>query len=127
MQRIAGELRDTARLAQAIEAHSLGKQVAQGPATLANLWARVLGRSEVGPNENFFEAGGTSLKAVQLVALIRKELNQRLSVVSVFECPTLALLSAKLGAAGEVGAGVPPAALLRGQRRRENAARMRGS
>ena len=121
LQRIADELRDTARLAQAIEARGLGKQVAQGPATLASLWARVLGRPEVGPNENFFEAGGTSLKAVQLVALIRKELNQRLSVVSVFECPTLALLSAKVGTNSEKPSAVP-AALLRGQRRRRNAA-----
>nr|AFB69909.1 amino acid adenylation-like protein [uncultured bacterium] len=126
LQRIADELRDTARLAQAIEAHSLGKQVAQGPATLATLWARVLGRPEVGPDENFFEAGGTSLKAVQLVALIRKELNQWVSVVSVFECPTLAFLSAKVGTPPERPSAVP-AALLRGQRRRQNAARMKGS
>ena len=85
----------------------------------------MLGRAEVGPNENFFEAGGTSLKAVQLVALIRKELNQRLSVVSVFECPTLALLSARLGPAAEDESRVP-AALLRGQRRRQSAARSAG-
>jgi hypothetical protein len=123
-QRIADELCDAAGLAQAIEAHSFGKQVAQGPATLASLWARVLGRPEVGPDENFFDAGGTSLKAVQLVALIRKELNQRLSIVSVFECPTLALLSAKLGSSSTDGSRAP-AALLRGQRRRQNAARLR--
>jgi hypothetical protein len=39
---------------------------------------RLLGGPDIGPHENFFDAGGTSLKAVQLVALSRKELQQRL-------------------------------------------------
>jgi FkbH-like protein/FkbM family methyltransferase len=123
--RVAVELADTERLAAAIQAHRLGDQP-DSPATLAGLWARVLGRADVGLHENFFDAGGTSLKAVQLVALIRKELQQRLSVVSVFECPTLALLGEKLAAAKEPSAAVP-AALLRGQRRRTQAARMQAS
>ncbi len=122
VQRIAEELRDTARLFIAIQ----GSKPAEGPPTLAGLWATVLGRADVGPNENFFEAGGTSLKAVQLVALIRKELNQRLSVVSVFECPTLALLSAKMGMTTEKTSAIP-AAMLRGQRRRQPAARVQAS
>ena len=122
VQRIAEELRDTARVFKAIQ----GSKAAEGPPTLAGLWARVLGRADVGANENFFEAGGTSLKAVQLVALIRKELNQRLSVVSVFECPTLALLSAKVGMTTEKTAAMP-AAMLRGQRRRQQAARVQAS
>jgi FkbH-like protein/FkbM family methyltransferase len=114
VQRIAEELGDTARLFKAIQ----GTRPVEGPPTLAALWARVLGRSSVAANENFFDAGGTSLKAVQLVALIRKELGQRLSVVSVFECPTLALLSARLNGKTETPAAVP-AAMLRGQRRRQ--------
>jgi hypothetical protein len=64
---------------------------------------------------------------VQLVALIRKELKQRLSVVTVFECPTLALLSQRLDEKAEKPNDVP-AALLRGQRRRQQqAARVRAS
>jgi FkbH-like protein/FkbM family methyltransferase len=121
-QRIAEELGDTARLFKAIE----GNKTALGPPTLAGLWARVLGRSDVGPNESFFEAGGTSLKAVQLVALIRKELNRRVSVVTVFECPTLRLLERKLGESSGKPSAVP-AALLRGQRRRQQQARVRAS
>ena len=112
VQRIADELRDPAQLFKAVR----GTRFAEGPPTLAGLWASVLGRAEVGPNQNFFEAGGTSLKAVQLVALIRKELNRRLSVVTVFECPTLALLEQKLNEVAQPAA--VPAALLRGQRRR---------
>jgi FkbH-like protein/FkbM family methyltransferase len=114
VQRIAEELGDTGRLLQAIQ----GGTKAAGPPTLAALWARVLGRTHVGANENFFEAGGTSLKAVQLVALIRKELNRRVSVVSVFECPTLAKLSERLNDNQSKPSPVP-AAVLRGQRRRQ--------
>ena len=47
-------------------------------------------------NDNFFEAGGTSLRAVQVIAMIKKELKQTLSIVSLFECPTVTLLAAKL-------------------------------
>ena len=55
--------------------------------------------ARVGLNDNFFEAGGTSLRAVQVIAMIKKELNQTLSIVSLFECPTVTLLAAKLSAA----------------------------
>jgi hypothetical protein len=77
-------------------------------------------------NDNFFEAGGTSLKAVQVIAMIKKELNKTLSIVSLFECPTLTLLAARLGAtsAGAHVAGTPNSgAAVRGQRRRYKAAK----
>ena len=80
-------------------------------------------------NDNFFEAGGTSLRAVQVIAMIKKELKQNLSIVSLFECPTVALLAAKLSAAsGEVQVGATTArAALRGQRRRYVARRPHAS
>ena len=63
----------------------------------------MLGRPRIGMNDNFFEVGGTSLRAVQVIAMIKKELNQTLSIVSLFECPTVTLLAAKLSAAsGEI-------------------------
>jgi hypothetical protein len=52
-------------------------------------------------NDNFFEAGGTSLRAVQVIATIKKELKKTLSIVSLFECPTIALLAARLGATAD--------------------------
>ena len=92
------------------------------------MWKRVLGRSRIGMSDNFFEVGGTSLKAVQLIATIKKELKQDLSIVSLFECPTVALLAAKLTAAsGEPDGGTSSdGAALRGQRRR-NVMRRRAS
>jgi len=64
---------------------------------LRGIWQKVLGRSSIGMNDNFFEAGGTSLKAVQLVAMIRKELKHDLSIANVFEYPTMKLMSERLG------------------------------
>jgi hypothetical protein len=80
-------------------------------------------------NDNFFEAGGTSLRAVQVIAMIKKELKQTLSIVSLFECPTVTLLAAKLSATpGEAHGGTTTAAAaLRGQQRRYNTMRRNAS
>ncbi len=47
-------------------------------------------------NDNFFEIGGTSLKAVQLMATLKKDMKVDFSIVTLFECPTVNLLAAKL-------------------------------
>ena len=132
MQRIGESLYDIDRVAKAIQEHRVGRQpldaradVAPGStleAALANIWRKVLGRPRLGMNENFFEVGGTSLRAVQVIAMIKKELNRTLSIVSLFECPTVTLLAAKLsGASGEApGATTTAAAAQRGQQRRYN-------
>jgi len=94
---------------------------------LAGIWRRVLGRKHIGLNENFFEVGGTSLRAVQVIAEIKKELQQSLSIVSLFESPTVKLLADKLGAISEGANGqtATAAAALRGQQRRYNTTRAR--
>jgi hypothetical protein len=139
LQGIGESLCDIDLLAKAIEEYRLGKHAVHAPAdvtpgntletALASIWRKVLGRPRIGMNHNFFEAGGTSLKAVQVIALIRKELKQTLSIVSLFECPTLKLLSAKLSAApGEARVETSTAeAALRGQRRRNKATRQRAA
>jgi hypothetical protein len=123
------------RLAKAIGEYRIGKQALDATADLtpggtletilASIWKRVLGRPRIGMNDNFFEAGGTSLRAVQVIAMIKKELKQTLSIVSLFECPTVTLLAAKLSAtSGEGHVATPTAgAALRGQRRRYKAMR----
>ena len=72
-------------------------------------------------NDNFFEIGGTSLKAIQLIALIKKELGINLSIVKLFECPTVGLLSKKLldNEGGKISNASEEVAG-RGKRRREN-------
>jgi FkbH-like protein/FkbM family methyltransferase len=130
LQLIAEHLHDSDRVAKAIDEYRLKQQPLDAPvdvapsgtlqAALLNIWRKVLARPRIGVNDNFFEVGGTSLKAVQVIAMIRKELKQSLSIVTLFECPTVALLAAKLGAAsGEPdGATTAAEAVLRGQRRR---------
>jgi FkbH-like protein/FkbM family methyltransferase len=144
LQRIGEELCDTSRLGKAISEYRLKKEAGQASLTpalspsngenalqtaLLNIWRKVLGRPRIGLNDNFFEAGGTSLRAVQVIATIKKELKKTLSIVSLFECPTVALLAAKLdGTAAEAHPETATAvAALRGQQRRHRTVRRKAA
>jgi acyl carrier protein len=132
-QQVAVELNDVKKICPAIEAYRL--RVAENgkpapgeelPATLAGkilgIWRKVIGNSRVELNDNFIDAGGTSLKAVQIVAAIRRELNLHLSIVNIFECPTVRLLCEKLEP-GKTTGGSVNAAIERGARRRKQLSR----
>lgn len=72
---------------------------AMGPAAeVAGLFAELLGRP-VGPDDDFFTAGGNSLLAVRLVARIQKRFGVRLPVAALVEGPTPAALARRLDAA----------------------------
>lgn len=60
---------------------------------LVRIWKEVLGRAEIGIEDNFFEMGGHSLLATTLVAKIHKEMNFSLSLREVFQFPTVEQLS----------------------------------
>lgn len=60
---------------------------------IAEIWCEFLELDEVGINENFFEIGGHSLKAVQLCNEIFQVLNVDLSQQEFFSRPTVKLLS----------------------------------
>src|SRR5690606_35912329 len=49
-----------------------------------------------GPEDNFFERGGHSLKAIELLAAIEKVFNRKLPVATLFEAPTVAQMAARL-------------------------------
>ncbi|MGH8686773.1 MAG: FkbM family methyltransferase, partial [Burkholderiales bacterium] len=130
LQQVAQHLCDIDRLTDAIERHRVkGEPPAPATdaapagtlqATLLDIWRRVLGRNRIGLDDNFFEVGGSSLRAVQVVAAIRRELNRNMPIVSLFECPTVSLLAARLDPACGRPGGAPAAsrAALRGRRRR---------
>ena len=65
-------------------------------AAIARLWSEVLGGEEVSVTDNFFEIGGNSLVAVQLIALIRREFGVRLPMRNLFEYPTVEGAAAKI-------------------------------
>lgn len=60
---------------------------------VASIWAEALGMDEVGIDENFFDLGGHSLMAVQIMAKLEKETGKRLPIAALFEAPTVRQLS----------------------------------
>jgi FkbH-like protein/FkbM family methyltransferase len=137
LQRIAERPNDVAHITRAIEEQRRAQEsaaVAEGDApvtagsleaALVGIWRLVLGRSRVGLSDSFFEVGGTSLRAVQVIARIKKELKRDLSIVTLFECPTVSLLAARLDA-GATGDDQAPA-VQRGARRRQRIVKRRAS
>ena len=63
---------------------------------LLNLQQTVDGRSTPGIHDNFFDLGGHSLMAAQIVYRIRKEFANELPLRAFFEMPTIAALAAHL-------------------------------
>jgi len=61
---------------------------------VAQIWERVLRRSPIGGNDNFFALGGHSLLAVQAFHAIERELGVAVQVSALFEYPTLSALAA---------------------------------
>ncbi|MGW1811871.1 phosphopantetheine-binding protein, partial [Streptomyces sp. NPDC002078] len=60
---------------------------------LTGLFADVLELDRVGIDEDFFDLGGNSLRAIRLVGLIRAELNQEVSIRRLFAARTVIGLS----------------------------------
>ncbi|HVV70346.1 MAG TPA: amino acid adenylation domain-containing protein, partial [Verrucomicrobiae bacterium] len=59
----------------------------------ADIWCELLGRTSVGLEDNFFELGGHSLLATQVISRLAAALGTELSVVLLFEAPTVAALA----------------------------------
>ncbi|HEU5381257.1 MAG TPA: amino acid adenylation domain-containing protein, partial [Ktedonobacteraceae bacterium] len=57
---------------------------------IAQVWTEVLGLERVGVMDNFFEIGGHSLKATQIIARVRQIVGVTVSLRSLFEDPTIA-------------------------------------
>jgi amino acid adenylation domain-containing protein len=68
---------------------------------LADIWAGVLeiDRDEIGIDHNFFKLGGHSLKVAILMARLHQGLDVRISMVELFELPTIRQLAAVVQAA----------------------------
>ncbi|MEW5931879.1 MAG: phosphopantetheine-binding protein, partial [Gemmatimonadota bacterium] len=71
-------------------------------ATLAGMWASVLGVERVGVHDDFFELGGHSLHAVRVGTRVREAFGVGLDLRQFFDAPTVAGLAALLVASGVV-------------------------
>ncbi|WP_431679451.1 amino acid adenylation domain-containing protein [Kitasatospora sp. KL5] len=74
---------------------------------LLRLWRQVLGVETVGPDDNFFDLGGTSLTVVRVHALIRAELGIEVSALTLFQHSTVRRLAEALD---QGAADAPPTA-----------------
>ncbi|MDP4489532.1 amino acid adenylation domain-containing protein [Pseudoalteromonas piscicida] len=70
----------------------------ENEAELVNIWATVLDlpAEKIGVNDSFFELGGHSLLATQVVSKVRAQFRIEVPLKVLFECDTVALLSAKV-------------------------------
>ena len=67
---------------------------------LGRIWCELLSLDSVGVTEGFFDLGGHSLIATQLMARIRERFDVELPVRQVFETPTIERLALAIVEAG---------------------------
>ncbi|MGB6430072.1 MAG: alpha/beta fold hydrolase [Candidatus Acidiferrales bacterium] len=72
------------------------KPISSTAEVLTPIWERLLQRSPIGADDNFFDLGGDSLLAVQLFAEIERACGRDLVPVTIYCAPTIASLSAIL-------------------------------
>jgi natural product biosynthesis luciferase-like monooxygenase protein len=93
---------------------------------LAAIFRDLLGMNEIGVNDNFFDLGANSLMMVRVVEKIRSELGFKISLVRIFQFPTLSSLAAAIaGSETNPGHVAAPPEQNRGQLRREMMQRRR--
>ncbi|HEY0603647.1 MAG TPA: amino acid adenylation domain-containing protein, partial [Herpetosiphonaceae bacterium] len=79
---------------------------------IAQIWAEVFGLQQVGIEDNFFDLGGHSLAAMQVLARLREQLDQDLTLSVLFKAPTIAKLAEALER-GERGPAQPQTLAIR--------------
>ncbi|MBD2498497.1 non-ribosomal peptide synthetase [Nostoc sp. FACHB-280] len=60
---------------------------------IADIWSSVLGITQLGIHNNFFDLGGNSLRAIQVMSRLREALQIELPLRYLFENPTVAELA----------------------------------
>jgi len=99
---------DRKTLASESAARPIGERSYIAPHTpteqsLALIWSTVLGAEQVGITDNFFEMGGHSLMAMQVVARIRRVFDVEIPIRSLFEDPTIKGLAIAVEEARAIG------------------------
>ena len=74
------------------------------------VWRRVLRLDDLGLDESFFEVGGESLSAIEVMQQLQQRLDRPLRVVALFEHPTVRRLAAHMSGPDDGGAAQAGAA-----------------
>ena len=74
---------------------------------VTEIWQELLHFEEIGRHDNFFERGGHSLLAMQVIAKIRELMQTDISIQTLFDCPTIADFSAMLKLSEPTSPGPP--------------------
>jgi hypothetical protein len=94
---------------------------------LTEVWREVLQSDRFGPDDNFFDLGGTSLEAVVVVALLNRELGADVSGIGLFERPTIRAMTDLLRGTERPGPAAQEARRRGARRRTAGPARRRAS
>jgi acyl transferase domain-containing protein len=79
-------------------------------AAIARLWGEVLGADRVGAQDDFFDLGGNSLVAVQLIAQVRAEFAVKVPMQTLFDGATVARMAAAVEGLRAAGSAAAPEA-----------------
>jgi amino acid adenylation domain-containing protein len=110
---------------------TLGRRLGDGPrlgpedaseARVAAIWSEVLGSTDFGVTDGFFDVGGTSLSAFALLTRLRAEGCPNLDLIDVFEFPTIRDMAKRM----RQGEGAVPIEMLAAITSRSEARRGRG-
>lgn len=83
--------------------------------TLARMWTEILGITEVGVHDNFFDVGGHSLLAVRLSAAIREEWEVEIPISVLLRQGTIADLATIVRRGGQESSRAPIVTLREGE------------
>src|SRR5258708_14667050 len=86
------QIHPTRRRVQLKSDHPMTEQLVQ-------IWQRLLEKSPIHVEDNFFDLGGDSLLAVELFNAIAKECGRELPPVTIYQAPTIAALAELLNGA----------------------------
>jgi acyl carrier protein len=65
---------------------------------VSQIFSETLGLQGIGPDDNFFDCGGTSLLLIKAHLLVQTEFERQIPITVMFECPTVRSLAARLSA-----------------------------
>ncbi|MEM7584082.1 MAG: SDR family oxidoreductase, partial [Acidobacteriota bacterium] len=90
------QLRSASPASPTTEARPEVADPAELPQRIADVWCRILGNADFGHEDSFFDLGGNSLLAMQMIAELNRELQVEIAPMVLFDAPTVGALARHL-------------------------------